>query len=109
MFKLKRPNPNLITGDPDDLVATGTKTNPLEDWRDLKHLCLLNLTYDFTPANLVRGHSMINAYFNVIDECRLDVDLHHFFNYSGNQGHDSPSSTIAVFSTSIDFHRKSAS
>jgi hypothetical protein len=41
------------SGDPDDLVATGTKSNPLEDWRDLKHLCLLNLTYDFTPANLV--------------------------------------------------------
>ncbi len=34
-------------------MATGTKSNPLEDWRDLKHLCLLNLTYDFTPANLV--------------------------------------------------------
>ncbi len=43
----------LFSGDPDDLVATGTKSNPLEDWRDLKHLCLLNLTYDFTPANLV--------------------------------------------------------
>ena len=42
-----------FSGDPDDLVATGTKSNPLEDWRDLKHLCLLNLTYDFTPANLV--------------------------------------------------------
>lgn len=40
-------------GDPDDLVATGSKVNPLEDWRDLRHLCLLNLTYDFTPASLV--------------------------------------------------------
>lgn len=45
---------DFILGDPDDLVATGTKTNPLEDWRDLKHLYLLNLIYDFTPANLVR-------------------------------------------------------
>ena len=43
----------LYLGDPDDLVATGTKSNPLEDWRDLRHLFLLNLIYDFTPANLV--------------------------------------------------------
>ena len=40
-------------------MATGTKSNPLEDWRDLKHLCLLNLIYDFTPANLVSA-----AYFS---------------------------------------------
>lgn len=40
-------------GDPDDLVDTGLKINPLEDWRDLNSLTLLNLSYDVTPANLV--------------------------------------------------------
>lgn len=40
-------------GDPDDLVATGSKTNVLEDWRDLSKLCVLNLSYDVTPASLV--------------------------------------------------------
>jgi len=40
-------------GDPDDLVDTGLAVNPLEDWRDLSALTLLNLTYDVTPANLV--------------------------------------------------------
>lgn len=42
-----------ISGDPDDLVDTGLKVNPLEDWRDLNALTLLNLTYDVTPASLV--------------------------------------------------------
>ena len=42
-----------ILGDPDDLVDSGLKDNPLEDWRDLSSLTLLNLTYDVTPANLV--------------------------------------------------------
>lgn len=28
---------------------------PLEDWRDLKELSLLNLTYDVTPASLVKA------------------------------------------------------
>lgn len=42
-----------FTGDPDDLVDTGLKVNPLEDWRDLNSLTLLNLSYDVTPANLV--------------------------------------------------------
>ena len=40
-------------GDPDDLVDTGLNVNPLEDWRDLSSLTLLNLAYDVTPANLV--------------------------------------------------------
>merc|ERR1712004_838428 len=40
-------------GDPDDLVDTSLAVNPLEDWRDLSALTLLNLTYDVTPANLV--------------------------------------------------------
>lgn len=40
-------------GDPDDLIDTGLNVNPLEDWRDLSSLTLLNLTYDVTPANLV--------------------------------------------------------
>eukprot|EP00093_Oithona_nana_P011931 11931.XXX_299268_296934_1 [CDS] Oithona nana genome sequencing. len=40
-------------GDPDDLVETSLAVNPLEDWRDLSALTLLNLTYDVTPANLV--------------------------------------------------------
>lgn len=40
-------------GDPDNLVATGTVVNPLEGWRDLNSVCLLNLTYDVTPASLV--------------------------------------------------------
>ena len=40
-------------GDPDDLVATGSKTNALEEWRDLSKLCVLNLSYDVTPASLV--------------------------------------------------------
>merc|ERR1711997_1082407 len=40
-------------GDPDDLVATGSKINALEEWRDLSKLCLLNLSYDVTPAALV--------------------------------------------------------
>ena len=43
----------FFTGDPDDLVDTGLKVNPLEDWRDLNSLTLLNLSYDVTPANLV--------------------------------------------------------
>ena len=42
-----------VSGDPDDLVATGSKTNVLEDWRDLSKLCVLNLSYDVTPASLV--------------------------------------------------------
>ena len=42
------------TGDPDDLVETGrTSVTPLDDWRDLSSLTLLNLTYDITPASLV--------------------------------------------------------
>ena len=40
-------------GDPDDLVDTGLNVNPLEDWRDLSSLTMLNLAYDVTPANLV--------------------------------------------------------
>ena len=43
----------FFIGDPDDLVDTGLAVNPLEDWRDLSALTLLNLTYDVTPANLV--------------------------------------------------------
>ena len=27
----------------------------MEDWRDMKELCLLNLTYDVTPANLIEA------------------------------------------------------
>ena len=42
-----------LIGDPDDLVATGSKTNVLEEWRDLNKLCVLNLSYDVTPASLV--------------------------------------------------------
>ena len=42
-----------LTGDPDDLVATGSKTNVLEEWRDLSKLSVLNLSYDVTPASLV--------------------------------------------------------
>lgn len=34
-------------------MQTGLAVNPLEDWRDLNSLTLLNLTYDVTPANLV--------------------------------------------------------
>ena len=44
-----------VSGDPDDLVATGSKTNVLEDWRDLSKLCVLNLSYDVTPASLVNA------------------------------------------------------
>ncbi|XP_059088141.1 translation initiation factor eIF-2B subunit delta-like isoform X2 [Tigriopus californicus] len=41
-------------GDPDDLVDTGRPSfTPLEDWRDLNSLTLLNLTYDVTPPTLV--------------------------------------------------------
>merc|ERR1711944_267499 len=41
-------------GDPDDLVATGSALyTPLEDWRDLSSLNLLNLNYDVTPPSLV--------------------------------------------------------
>lgn len=47
-------------GDPDDLVSTvrrggggASSASPLEDWRDISCLCLLNLNYDFTPAALV--------------------------------------------------------
>ncbi len=40
-------------GDPDDLIETGLEVNPLEDWRDLSALTLLNLAYDVTPASLV--------------------------------------------------------
>lgn len=41
-------------GDPDDLVETGkSSVTPLDDWRDLSSLTLLNLTYDITPASLV--------------------------------------------------------
>jgi len=39
--------------DPDDLVKTGRPVTPLDDWRDLSSLCLLNLVYDLTPASLV--------------------------------------------------------
>ena len=43
-----------VTGDPDDLVETGrASVTPLDDWRDLSSLTLLNLTYDITPASLV--------------------------------------------------------
>ena len=42
-----------FSGDPDDLVATGTKVTALEDWRDLSALNLLYLNYDVTPASLV--------------------------------------------------------
>ena len=42
-----------ISGDPDDLVATGTGVTALEDWRDLSALNLLYLNYDVTPASLV--------------------------------------------------------
>ena len=35
-------------------MATGrAQYSPLENWRDLNALCLLNLTYDVTPASLV--------------------------------------------------------
>merc|ERR1719229_1330073 len=41
-------------GDPDDLVDTGSASyTPLEDWRDLSSLNLLNLNYDVTPPSLV--------------------------------------------------------
>jgi len=39
--------------DPDDLVNTGSKKEPLDDWRDHSSLSLLNLMYDVTPASLV--------------------------------------------------------
>lgn len=39
--------------DPDDLVNTGSKKEPLDDWRDHSSLNLLNLMYDVTPASLV--------------------------------------------------------
>ena len=36
------------------MVDTGRpKFTPLDDWRDLNSLNLLNLTYDVTPASLV--------------------------------------------------------
>jgi len=39
--------------DPDDLVNTGRAAQPLNEWRDLESLYLLNLIYDLTPASLV--------------------------------------------------------
>jgi translation initiation factor eIF-2B subunit delta len=39
---------------PDDLVSLGVgRPAPLQGWRDLPSLSLLNLVYDLTPATLV--------------------------------------------------------
>ena len=46
---------HCVSGDPDDLVAlpNNPQRNPLEGWRDIPPLHLLNLVYDVTPPNFI--------------------------------------------------------
>lgn len=38
---------------PEELIMTGSKPNPLSQWKDIPNLQLLNLMYDLTPAEYI--------------------------------------------------------